>query len=83
MTYGRCPDCTAKSKQLDPARLCADCRQPFITFDHIDWFRGKGLDIPRSHMAIKQACPPKAATTKPSTPAKKSLWARFLEWLNL
>lgn len=83
MTYGRCPDCTAKSKQLDPGRLCADCRQPFITFDHIDWFRGKGLDIPRSHMAIKQTCPPKAATTKPSTPAKKSLWMRFLEWWNL
>ena len=93
MTYGRCPDCTTKAKQLDPARLCVDCRQPFITFDHIDWFRGKGLDIPRSHVAIKRACPPKATvptkprtsartTTKPSTPAKKSLWTRFVEWLN-
>ena len=92
MTYGRCPDCTTKAKQLDPARLCVDCRQPFITFDHIDWFKGKGLDIPRSHVAIKQACSPKATvptktrtsartTTKPSTPAKKSLWTRFVEWL--
>lgn len=94
MTYGRCPDCAAKSEQLDPAKLCADCRQPFITFDHIDWFRGKGLDIPRSHTAIKQTCPPttttttrprspaRSTTTKQSTPAKKSLWTRFIEWLN-
>ena len=107
LTYGRCATCFKKAAELDPARLCVDCRQPFITFEHEKWFRDKGLDIPKSHQAIRKSCPPSLTTTKPPTPSKptttkpptpskptttptkttsaapkKSLWQRFLEWLN-
>lgn len=92
LTYGRCASCATKAAQLDPARLCADCRQPFITFDHASWFTSKGLDIPKSHAAIRKACPPRpVATTRPSrttatatspqsTVPRKSLWERLAEW---
>lgn len=92
LTYGRCASCATKAAQLDPARLCADCRQPFITFDHASWFTSKRLDIPKSHASIRKACPPRAvATTRPSrttatatssqsTVPRKSLWERLAEW---
>ncbi len=97
LTYGRCAICVKKAGELDPARLCVDCRQPFITLEHEGWFRGKGLDIPKTHQAIRKSCPPRLTPTNPprlsipaSTPTKtmnatprKSLWGRFLEWLNL
>jgi serine/threonine protein kinase len=94
LTYGRCASCATKAAQLDPARLCADCRQPFITFDHASWFTSKGLDIPKSHAAIRKTCAPRsvasprprptrptATSTSPhSTAPRKSLWERFAEW---
>lgn len=90
MTYGRCEECTKKATQLDPARLCSDCRRPFITFDHVEWFKGKGLDIPKSHLtASKKPCPPLAPTsgakprtqsTKRTVQPQKSLLARIFDW---
>ena len=93
LTYGRCAPCVKKAAELDPAWLCADCRQPFITLDHEGWFRGKGLDVPKSHQAIRKSCPPRLTTASPSKPTStpmenrstthtKSLWERFREWLN-
>lgn len=95
LNYGRCSACDERATQLNPSRLCVDCHQPFITFDHEAWFRGKGLDIPKSHLAIKESCPPRPTTSKPSRSPKptspnaapsvaprKSLWERFREWLN-
>ena len=58
LSYGRCTSCEKQAKTLDPSRLCADCRQPFIDFDHVEWFKGKGLDVAKSHAAIKKICPP-------------------------
>ncbi len=95
LTYGRCAICAKKAAEQDPARLCVDCRQPFITFDHEGWFRGKGFDIPKTHQAIRKTCPLRPTTTRPPSPSKpaptptktasatpgKSLWERFLEWL--
>ncbi|UOE43379.1 protein kinase domain-containing protein [Agromyces larvae] len=66
LSYGRCPSCAAKAMTLDPTRLCADCRKPFITYDHIGWFGSRALDVPKSHQAIKQACPPTTRATYPS-----------------
>lgn len=93
LTYGRCADCVKKAAELDPTRLCIDCRQPFITRDHVGWFQSKYLDVPRSHTAIKQSCPPRpataqatarpprAATPASTTPvAEKSLWTRLADW---
>ena len=96
LTYGRCAACASKAAGLDPARLCVDCRQPFITFDHERWFTGMGFDIPKSHQAIKRSCPPRPTTTKRPHPSQsttpppgaavaaptRSLWRRFLEWVN-
>lgn len=96
LTYGRCHTCAKAAAELDPSRLCGDCRQAFITFDHAGWFRAKGLDVPKSHSAIGHACPTSLATPKqprasrpvgPSTATwsptpRKSLWARFREWLD-
>ena len=85
LKYGRCPACTTKANTLDPNRLCADCRQPFISYDHIAWFTAKYLDIPKSHSAIKQACPPAGRPT--SSPIAKSrsqsqpgFWTRLWKW---
>jgi hypothetical protein len=94
LTYGRCASCVKKAAQLDPARLCADCRQPFITFDHASWFTSKGLGIPKSHAAIRKTCPPKPAagprprasrptatsTSSQSAAPKRSLWERIADW---
>ncbi|WP_144406395.1 protein kinase domain-containing protein [Arthrobacter sp. SPG23] len=94
LTYGRCASCATKAAQLDPVRLCADCRQPFITFNHASWFTSRGLDIPKSHAAIRKTCPPRpAASPRPrpsratatsaspqSTAPRKSLWERLAEW---
>lgn len=69
LTYGRCPACEKNAKSLDPSRLCADCRQPFIDMDHVEWFKGKGLDVAKSHAAIKKVCPPRVAGSRTaSTP---------------
>lgn len=90
MTYGRCEECTEKATQLDPARLCSDCRRPFITVDHAEWFTGKGLDIPKSHLtATKKACPPtppsakkpRVQPTKTTVQPRKSLLARLFDWI--
>lgn len=96
LTYGRCSLCVKKAAELDPSRLCVDCHQPFITLDHEGWFTDKGLNIPKSHAAINQKCPPRPPSTKkqsppkprstapktPLSPHKESLWARLLKWLN-
>ncbi|MET4639592.1 hypothetical protein [Mycetocola sp. 2940] len=67
LTYGRCGACERRAKELDPLRLCTDCRQPFIDFEHIEWFKGKGLDVAKSHVAIKKQCPPRTASTRPAS----------------
>ncbi|WP_240694724.1 hypothetical protein [Cryobacterium sp. SO1] len=97
LTYGRCGACVKKAAELNPKRLCLECRQPFITFDHERWFISKGLDIPKSHQtATKKPCPPRpttarssrtatrsaTASTTPAAPAKKSSWQRFVTWLS-
>lgn len=87
LTYGRCADCVKKAAELDPSRLCVDCRQPFITRDHVGWFQNKYLDVPRSHTAIKQKCPPltPAASVKALEPQRVSLswWQRVTsKWRN-
>lgn len=95
LTYGRCPACAKKAAELNPTRLCADCRQPFITRDHEAWFRSRGLDVPKAHQAIRKPCPPRPPDApKPlraSTPArtatkarrpKKSILERLLGWVN-
>lgn len=56
LSYGRCKACEQKARLLDPSRLCADCHQPFITFEHASWFAGKGLDVAKSHAAIRKDC---------------------------
>lgn len=63
LTYGRCSTCEKKAKTLDPSRLCVDCKQPYITFDHVQWFLGKGLDVAKSHVAVKKSCPPTGSRT--------------------
>lgn len=83
LTYGRCPACTTKANSLDANRLCVDCRQPFITYDHIGWFQSRLLDVPKSHAAIKQTCP---ASSRPSAARSSAapqggFWARFKKWL--
>ncbi|MFD6092657.1 hypothetical protein ACFWGN_11100 [Oerskovia sp. NPDC060338] len=85
LTYGRCPTCTTKANSLDPARLCVDCRQPFITYDHIGWFTSRFLDVPKSHAAIKQSCPPVTAAKQRMAPKSGAqplggFWARLKQW---
>ena len=85
MVYGRCPSCAAKAKSLDPTRLCADCRQPFITYDHIGWFTSRALNVPKSHSAINEVCPPQGAAerrpaAKPATQQQLGFWARLKKW---
>ncbi len=85
LTYSRCPACTTKSQSLDATRLCTDCQQPFITYDHIGWFTSRLLDVPKSHTAIKQTCPPATRARQhtknpPATQAQTSLWERFKNW---
>ena len=76
LSHGRCKECEKKGIELDPSRLCRDCGQPFITFDHIAYFEDKGLAVPKSHTKIKKPCPngsqqptatvlPGATTTQP------------------
>lgn len=66
MSYGRCKACERRGKELDPSRLCVDCRQPYIQYDHVAWFLGKGLEVAKSHAAVKKTCPqPVAAATRP------------------
>jgi serine/threonine protein kinase/predicted nucleic acid-binding protein len=72
LQYGRCPACVKKGTELDPNRLCSDCRQPFITYDHQHWFTSKGLDIPKSHLAIKKACPTGASAPQSARPARNT-----------
>lgn len=90
LSYRRCPTCAAKAMTLDPNRLCVDCRKPFITYDHIGWFAGRFLDIPKSHSAIKQTCPPatppsQRSTTKPVASRRAAqnqtgFWAQVKKW---
>ncbi|MCC2314079.1 protein kinase domain-containing protein [Cellulomonas xiejunii] len=93
LTQGRCAACHARGAQVDPGRLCVDCGKPFITFKHVDWFTDKGLNVPRSHSAIKETCPrrPTTGAQRPSGPAGtststrrptagRSLWARLAQW---
>jgi len=68
LSYGRCKSCERRGKALDPSRLCVDCGQPFIEFDHVAWFEGKGLDVAKSHTAVKKTCPPaSSAAVRPRT----------------
>lgn len=95
LTYGRCPACAKKAAELNPTRLCVDCRQPFITRDHEAWFRSRGLDMPKAHQAIRKQCPPRPpSTSKPrrasaptrtatkARPPKKGFLERLFGWLN-
>lgn len=94
LKFGRCTSCAVKAGQLNPNRLCADCRQPFITPDHEQWFISRGLSVPKTHQKIKKTCPA-APTNQPAsytrkqpaavrsgTTPKKSLWRRFNDWMN-
>lgn len=86
LTSGRCPACTKKAFSLDQSRLCTNCRQPFITYKHIDWFTSRGLEVPKSHAAIKETCQPVRASStqaasESSSQGETSLWARFKKWL--
>ncbi|WP_400996681.1 hypothetical protein [Agromyces sp. GXQ0307] len=94
LSYGRCPSCATKAMTLDPNRLCADCRKPFISYDHIAWFSSRSLDVPKSHMAIKQTCKlagtsSQRSATKPAAPrsstgvtsqTQSGFWARVKKW---
>ena len=98
--YGRCPSCAkkdderkARSKTLDPKRLCTRCNKPFITYGNVEWHQREGKPIPTTHKAgyggtYPPGCTPVAAATqrtkaKTSTstsnqPAKKKgFWARL------
>lgn len=83
LKHGRCPPCALKAEALDDSRRCVDCRQPFITFDHIGWLTDRALDVPKSHQAIKQICAATTAPTKTSAPrtkrttTKQSFWSRL------
>ena len=70
LSYGRCSACEKRAKALDPSRLCTDCRQPFIDFDHIEWFKSKGLEVAKSHAAIKKTCPPTTARARATTSSR-------------
>lgn len=97
LSYGRCAACVKKAAELNPAKLCIECHQPFITFDHERWFLSKGLDIPKSHQtATKKPCPPRPTASRPprtvpksgtsstnsAAPPKKSFWQRLVTWLS-
>lgn len=97
LTYGRCAACVKKAAELNPARLCMECHQPFITLDHERWFLSKGLEIPKSHQtATKKPCPPRPTASRPprtaprsgtssthtAAPSKKSFWQRLVTWLS-
>jgi serine/threonine protein kinase len=95
LQYGRCQACVKKGAEFDRNRLCSDCHQPFITYDHQHWFTSKGLDVPKSHLAIKKACPMGASSTQSTRPARNTTGAprsasattapgplkRFVKWL--
>lgn len=67
---GRCWACNRRrDAELDPGRLCRDCGQPFITFKHARWFTSKSFEIPKSHGAIKEQCPPKTRSTARRRPS--------------
>jgi serine/threonine protein kinase len=78
LVFGRCRACATKAGSLDPSRLCVECRRPFITNDHIGWFRSRLLDLPKSHAAIKQSCQPTQTSLRrpPTKPSNQSFWAR-------
>ena len=85
LTYGRCPACTTKANSLDTTRLCLDCRQPFITYDHIGWFTSRSKPVPKSHSTIKQTCRPAQATVqrtaaKSGTQTPVNFWTRLKKW---
>lgn len=90
LTFGRCSACDKNAKALDPLRRCLDCNAPFIAYDRVDWFKSKGLDVAKSHAAIKRACPPPATAprqrsrpatfAKPRTPAPQGFWVRLMKW---
>lgn len=97
LSYGRCAACVKKAAEPNPARLCIECRQPFITFDHERWFLSKGLDVPKSHQtATKKPCPLRPTASRPprtvprtgtssansAAPSKKSFWQRLVTWLS-
>jgi len=57
------PPLCRKCDTLDPSRLCGDCGQPFITFNHAHWHTSNGREIPTRHEWIKEQCPPKGSDT--------------------
>lgn len=66
LSYGRCAACEKHGKSLDPYRRCIDCHEPFIEFDHVAWFEGKGLDVAKSHTAIRKQCSRPSSTPSPA-----------------
>ena len=72
LSYGRCATCDKHGKSLDNSRLCVDCRQPFITYEHVAWFEGKGLDVAKSHAKIKKDCPRAVRPTTSAIPARSA-----------
>jgi serine/threonine protein kinase len=60
LSNGRCWACNRKrDEELDPASLCRECGEPFITYKHARWFTSRDYEIPKSHAAIKELCPPR------------------------
>lgn len=94
LSRGRCSNCAQLGDSLDPNRMCEDCRQPFITFDHDEWFKARALELPKRHASINKTCPPRTAPaapiTKPQIPTtsqtrtepKKSWWQRLWDNIN-
>lgn len=69
LSNGRCWTCNReRDEELDPAKLCRDCGQPFITFKHARWFTSRDYEIPKSHGAIRQQCPPRLRATNRQRP---------------
>ena len=77
--YGRCPACAEKDDErqaqantLDPARLCARCGKPFITYGNVDWHTRSGKPIPTTHKrgtggVYPPGCVPSQSAHKPTS----------------
>jgi serine/threonine protein kinase len=104
LRYGRCPSCAqkdderkARSNTLDPSRLCARCRKPYITYGNVDWHQRNGRAVPTTHKASyggsyaagcvpAQTSVPKTrstpSTATPNPRPKAGFWARLSKWFS-